>query len=664
VSTKVQETRLLIRDAGEISDRWLGQVLDVDNLTVISVERIGTGQMSQSHRVRFGTPAGSGSVVVKLASEDATSRATGVDMGAYAREVAFYRNASNRNGPLPACYLAVYDKAGGWFTLVLSDIVAAVVGDQIRGCSDLQARLGIRALAELHAPMFNDAAEGRRGYANQRNPLNQSLMSVLLPTFLDRYADRIAADHAQVCRTFVAALDGWAADRRAPFGLVHGDYRLDNLLFGADSCTVVDWQTVSWGPVMTDVAYFLGSSLVVADRRAQERELVRFYHDELVRRGVGNFTWEQCWAGYRRQTFACLIVTVAAGVVVERTDRGDDMLMAVLARVCQQILDLDALDLLPPQARPAALRPEPSDEGRHSPGPEPLWNESWYFDAVDATGSLGVYVRMGLHPNDGRCFYAASIVRPGHPTLMVVDEAAPLPEDNGPVEKVETKALRGIQDCIEPLRRIHVTLDATAQAFTDHSAPLRGETGDPLAVSLDLTWDTDGTPYAWRAATRYEIPCRVTGVIRIGEQDFNFTGPGQRDHSWGSRDWWAHDWMWSAFHLSDGTRTHVVTVPNMPGGMAIGYVQRGDSLTEVQTGTSTETIDPDGLISAAQVVTGPDELLLDVEPVGFGALRLVATDGRITHFPRAMARVQTADGRTGIGWIEWNINQPLPSHQV
>ena len=28
------------------------------------------------------------------------------------------------------------------------------------------------------------------------------------------------------------------------------------------------------------------------------------------------------------------------------------------------------------------LRPEPVDEGRHEPGSEDLWNESWYFDAV------------------------------------------------------------------------------------------------------------------------------------------------------------------------------------------------------------------------------------------------------------------------------------------
>jgi hypothetical protein len=116
--------------------------------------------------------------------------------------------------------------------------------------------------------------------------------------------------------------------------------------------------------------------------------------------------------------------------------------------------------------------------------------------------------------------------------------------------------------------------------------------------------------------------------------------------------------MWSAFHLNDGTHTHAVTVPSIPGGLVVGYVQCGDTLSEVQTVAATQTVDTNGLIRDAQVVTGLDYLTLDVEPLAFGALLLVADDGRISHFPRAMARVRAADGRTGIGWIEWNRNQP------
>src|SRR5262249_50599000 len=156
--------------------------------------------------------------------------------------------------------------------------------------------------------------------------------------------------------------------------------------------------------------------------------------------------------------------------------------------------------------------------------------------------------------------------------------------------------------------------------------PLRAEDGPPVDVVLDLVWETDGTPYQWRIATRYEIPCRVSGTIRVGDETIEFSGPGQRDHSWGSRDWWANDWMWNALHLEDGTHTHTVTVPEMAG-MAIGYAQRDGEIDELETGVSTETVADNGLITTASITSGPPDLTTGIEPLGFGALRLVAPDG-------------------------------------
>ena len=66
------------------------------------------------------------------------------------------------------------------------------------------------------------------------------------------------------------------------------------------------------------------------------------------------------------------------------------------------------------------LRPEPVDEGRHEPGPEDLWNESWYFDAVSDDGALGVYTRLGRLPNQEIALVTAAIVGPARPAVMVV----------------------------------------------------------------------------------------------------------------------------------------------------------------------------------------------------------------------------------------------------
>ncbi|MGP4022423.1 DUF7064 domain-containing protein [Actinomadura sp. 3N407] len=57
----------------------------------------------------------------------------------------------------------------------------------------------------------------------------------------------------------------------------------------------------------------------------------------------------------------------------------------------------------------------PADEDLHDPGPEPLWNESYYFDFAAPDGSVAGYMRLGLYPNWDRAWYWAALVRPGRP---------------------------------------------------------------------------------------------------------------------------------------------------------------------------------------------------------------------------------------------------------
>ena len=69
---------------------------------------------------------------------------------------------------------------------------------------------------------------------------------------------------------------------------------------------------------------------------------MRRYHDGLVADGVEEYAWDDCWGAYRRGTFAGLVMAVAASMLVERTERGDDMFMAMAHRHARHALDLDA----------------------------------------------------------------------------------------------------------------------------------------------------------------------------------------------------------------------------------------------------------------------------------------------------------------------------------
>lgn len=647
-------TELLIRTTEEITASWVGAVVGVDDVEDLTVTSIGTGQMSRTLRVAFSSRGEPDQVVVKIPATDATSRSTGVGLGIYAREVGFYRELGEQlAGVVPACRLAEYDVEEGAFTLVLQDAAPALPGDQITGCTREDARSAIETLARMQAQVLRVPELRSAAWLQPGSQALQDFYSALLPTFLERYGDRVSAAHREVCERFGPCVDAWVADRGPLQVLTHGDYRLDNILFAADGCTIVDWQTVGWGSALRDVAYFIGASLTVEDRRADEVALIGAYRDALRVMGAAELTWEACWDEYRRQSFAGILMTVIAAVSVESTPRGDEMFMTMLTRSAQQALDTGALDLLPAAPRPA-LRPNPADEAAHPPGPELLWNESWYFDAVSDDGSLGLYIRLGRLPNQDSCFYAVSICGPDRPSVLVALEAAPLPAADDPAQRIDLPFLRAEQHCVERLQRFRLTVDGTAQAHLDPAAPLRAEAGVPVAIGLDLTWDTDGIPYLWRMTPRYEIPCRVTGTVRIGDEHIAFSGPGQRDHSWAVRDWWAFEWMWSALHLDDGTRVHAFAMPSRPT-IGVGYVQSDGELVELTRVGSTRTVAADGLISDVRLELHPTGLQLAVEPVAFGALRLEAPDGRITRFPRAFCRVLTDDGRTGTGWVEWNL---------
>jgi len=662
----------LIRTLADLDPAWLERALGSGAIDSLQVEAIGTGQMSESHRVSitYADPerAGPATIVLKVAADDPTSRSTGVSLGIYEREVRFYREIAPRlAGPLARCALALYDAREGFFTLLLEDVAPARQGDQIDGCSVAEARLAMQGLARLHGPLLEDRALAQSGWLNRAAPVNQALVSQLLPGFLERYGERVSAEHRALCERFVAHLDGWLDTRRPPEGLVHGDYRLDNLLFGEAgsprALTVVDWQTVGWGGAMADAAYFLGGGLPLSERRTHERELFGEYLERLREAGAALLDFDACWEQYRRHTFGGVLMATLASMIVERTARGDEMFVTMLARHAQHALDLEAEELLDGGAIAPAASPPPlptaADELPHTGGAEQLWSESWYFDALAPDGTFGAWVRVGLYPNLDACWYTALVCGPDRPTVAALDFAAPLPEAGG--LRVRTDALEADHRCARELERFDVTLQARGEAFADAATLLRGERGAPASLALDLRWDTAGTPYAYRMTTRYEIPCTVSGEIRLdGEALTLQAAPGQRDHSWGPRDWWAMDWLWSAGTLDDGTRLHAVElrIPGAPR-LGVGYVQApAEKLAELERVRAEETVAPDGLIATARLQVGPPEIELKVEPLAFAPLRLTAPDGRVSFFPRAMCRLRCADGRQGLGWVEWNINQP------
>jgi hypothetical protein len=648
----------------DLTVEWLTAALGVP-VSDFAFERIGTGQMSECYRVGLTYAVGDGgpnSVVLKVAATDPVSRQTGLALGLYEREVRFYTDiAPHINGPVAPCHHAAFDAETGAFHLLLGDAGPAVVGDEIRGATVEQAMLALSELGRVHAPLLGDTAMANVDWLNRESPMNQALIGQLYAGFFQRYRDQIAPEHREVCERLVASFDAYVAAELAPqraHGLVHGDYRLDNMLFGEPGAdrplTVVDWQTVTWGPAMTDVAYFLGCALPDQLRRDHYEALLRAYHGALGPDAV--ISLDDVRDGVRRQSFFGVMMPIVSSMLVEQTDRGDEMFMVMLHRHCQHVLDTDALAVLPEPVVAEPLTPAPADEGPHVPTDEPLWNESWYFDFADAEQGIGGWIRLGLYPNQRTAWINALLCGPDMATVAVNDFEAALPDDPG---AVRTDAVDLALAATEPLRTYGVTLRGRGQAYDDPAVLLHGEPGTPVELTMDLVWTTAGTPYQYRITPRYEIPCTVSGTVTVdGREIIVREVAGQRDHSWGVRDWWAMDWVWSALHLDDGTHLHGVDI-RIPGAppIGVGYRQSpGRPLVELQAVTARETFGDNDLPRATTLSYGDLTATIDVR--GHAPVLLTAPDGRVSHFPRAWATVTAEDGRTGVGWVEWNRNKP------
>ncbi|MDT5185169.1 MAG: hypothetical protein QOI29_3327, partial [Mycobacterium sp.] len=404
----MQPTRsAVIERPTDLTVEWLSAALGVQ-VSEFAFERIGTGQMSECYHVGLtyaDGDSGPTSVVLKVAATDPVSRQTGLALGLYEREVRFYTDiAPNINGPVAPCHHAAFDFETGAFHLLLGDAGPAVVGDEIHGATVEQAALALTELGRVHAPLLGDIAMASAEWLNRESPLNQALIGQLYAGFFQRYRDQIAPEHREVCERLVASFDAYIASEVASqraHGLVHGDYRLDNMLFGEPGAdrplTVVDWQTVTWGPAMTDVAYFLGCALPDQLRRDHYEALLRAYHDALG--PDAPISLDDVRDGVRRQSFFGVVMAIVSSMLVAQTDRGDEMFMVMLQRHCQHVLDTDALAVLPEPVAAEPLTPAAGDEGPHAPTDEPLWNESWYFDFADAEQGFGGWIRLGLYPN-------------------------------------------------------------------------------------------------------------------------------------------------------------------------------------------------------------------------------------------------------------------------
>jgi hypothetical protein len=96
-----------------------------------------------------------------------------------------------------------------------------------------------------------------------------------------READQLISSYRTLIGTMLNEMSS------APWCVIHADTHVGNLFLDATGrpC-LVDWQLVQRGPWYIDVGYHIASTLTVADRRNNERDLLAAYLDRLQSYGI------------------------------------------------------------------------------------------------------------------------------------------------------------------------------------------------------------------------------------------------------------------------------------------------------------------------------------------------------------------------------------------
>jgi hypothetical protein len=172
------------------------------------------------------------------------------------------------------------------------------------------------------------------------------------------------------------------------------------------------------------------------------------------------------------------------------------------------------------------------DENLHPVGLGEHWQESWYFNWADPASDFYGLARIGFRFAQNEIDGLVVAVHAGKPFFAYPAlNVAPVRAWNryGPAEGLGVRRLQFT--LLEPLK--------------DWRLQLSGRD------NFDLHWQAFTPPYDYGggppgvAGSHYEQSGAVRGRARLRGKDFTFQGLGQRDHSWGVRDWAGiRGWTW------------------------------------------------------------------------------------------------------------------------
>lgn len=272
-------------------------------------------------------------LIVKLPTPNLALHANAMIFRPGAKEDWFYRRIAPRNQlQVPRCYYSAVDPATGQVVLVLEDLATAQRINQITGVSADEAQLVLRSQADLHAHWWQQQSAPEIKELEEINGPSAAGDDLVETLYAEAWPRFVASDVVEMPNK-VRRFGDWLVGRVAATGklldpspktLIHGDFRLDNMLFDLQTkppvCWLLDWEDVAFGCAAIDLTWFLGGCLQL-EASNHEEDLLRFYHQCLVTAGVTAYSWTQCLQDYRYAMISSFVQGILSSTIEEGATR-------------------------------------------------------------------------------------------------------------------------------------------------------------------------------------------------------------------------------------------------------------------------------------------------------------------------------------------------------
>jgi hypothetical protein len=225
----------------------------------------------------------------------------------------------------------------------------------------------------------------------------------------------------------------------------------------------------------------------------------------------------------------------------------------------------------------------------HEVGEHKDWNESYYFNFFDRGNDLCGFMRIGMKPNKKEksifCFF------------LMPDGSIVGLKENAELESTELNGKGLSFELVEAEKKWTLRYDGELVRMD------KGEVR-PVKASFALEFEAITPQFDYRncvtpekeklalqvAAEHIEQVGRLVGTVTIEDREFVVRALGERDHSWGARDWTApRSWLWVTCQFNEGYAFNITKLEMDKGDVDAGFLfQDGEMIPIVKVDVARE----------------------------------------------------------------------------